>query len=83
LEELSNGIDQSDNTEYLTPRDINDANKWPRPRLLMNIETKFKEYTIDTKYNLALGENLTRAKLDTAALLTAARDLVWYSHFFT
>jgi len=49
----------------------------------MNIETKFKEYTIDTKYNLALGENLTRAKLDTAALLTAARDLVWYSHFFT
>ena len=75
LEEELDEIDKSDDAEYLTSRDMDDTDERPRTQLLTNIETKFKEYGMDTEHNTALWESLNRAKIITAALLTAARDL--------
>ena len=51
LEEQLDAIDQSDDSEYLTSRDMDDADERPRTRLLRNIETKFKEYGMRAIYS--------------------------------
>jgi len=54
LEEELDEIDKSDDAEYLTSRDMDDTDERPRTQLLTNIETKFKEYGMDTEHNTAL-----------------------------
>ena len=44
LEEQLDDIDKEDDEQYLTSRDLDDADERPRTRLLKRIETKFKEY---------------------------------------
>jgi hypothetical protein len=44
LEEQLDEIDRGDDEEYLTSRDMDDADERPRSKLLKKIETKFKEY---------------------------------------
>ena len=44
LEQQLDQIDSSDEEEYLTSRDNDEADERPRTKLLRRIETNFKEY---------------------------------------
>src|ERR1700712_961884 len=49
LEEQLDEIDRGDDEEYLTSRDMDDADERPRTRLMKKIETKFREYGMITE----------------------------------
>jgi hypothetical protein len=44
LEEKLDEIDKEDDEEYLTSRELDDADERPRTKLMKKIEIKFKEY---------------------------------------
>lgn len=48
LEEQLDEIDSNDDEEYLTSREMDDADETPRTKLLKKVETKFKEYGISS-----------------------------------
>ena len=52
LEEQLDEIDRTDDEEYLTSRDMDDADERPRTKLLKKIEIKFKEYGMIFEYEL-------------------------------
>lgn len=48
LEEKLDEIDKGDDEEYLTSRELDDADERPRTKLMEKIEIKFREYGTST-----------------------------------